>query len=247
MSGRILVAHFRDDKLGPYRAALVAAGASGEEIEPVSPRSPGAARPAALVAAAGGLLLTGGPDLQPALYREARIPEASVSDPQPGRDQLEWDLLAAAAALHRPVFGICRGAQLLNVFLGGSLWQDIPLQLPRAGRHGHPVEEGWAPAHPAHGLVPAPDDAHELTRLLASPSLAVNSRHHQALRELGAGLRISATAPDGVIEAVYLDSAYWWVRAVQWHPEDLVADPVHRELFRQFLAAAGSAGPGARR
>jgi len=247
MSGKILVAHFRDDKLGPYREALVAAGARSEEIEPISPRSPGAANPAELVAAAGGLLLTGGPDLQPALYREARIPEAKVDDPQPGRDQLEWDLLAAAAALHRPVFGICRGAQLLNVFLGGNLWQDIPLQLPRAGRHSHPVQEGWAPSHPAHGLVAAPGDTHELTRLLASTPLAVNSRHHQALRELGAGLRLAATAPDGVVEAVYLDSTYWWARAVQWHPEDLVAHPVHRELFRQFLAAAGAIDPGAGR
>ena len=247
MSRKILIAYFREEKLGPYRAALVAAGARPEELEPVSPRSPGAPRPADLVAAASGLLLTGGPDLQPALYREARIPEANVGDPQPGRDQLEWDLLAAAARLHRPVFGICRGAQLLNVFLGGSLWQDIPLQLPRALRHGHPVEEGWLPAHPAHGLQVPAGEGHELARLLAAPGLAVNSRHHQAIRELGGGLRVAATAPDGVVEAVYLDSPDWWLRAVQWHPEDLVAEPVHRELFRQFLAAARSRGPGAGR
>lgn len=245
--GQILIAHFREEKLGPYREALLAAGARARELEPVSPGSAAAARPAELVATAAGLLFTGGPDLQPALYREARLPEARVSDPQPGRDQLEWDLLAAAAALHRPVLGICRGAQLLNVFLGGSLWQDIPLQLPRAGRHAHPADEGWAPSHPAHGLLPAAGDAHELTRLLSAPGLAVNSRHHQAIRELGAGLRVAATAPDGIIEAVYLDSATWWARAVQWHPEDLVADPVHRELFRQFLAAAAGAGPGAPR
>ncbi len=248
MNGPILIAYFREEKLPPYRAALLAAGVPAGAIVPVSPRSAEAADPAGLVAAAAGLLLTGGPDLQPALYREARLPAAKVDEPQPGRDQLEWDLLAAAARHHRPVFGICRGVQLLNVFLGGTLYQDLPLQLPQAGPHGRPGAAGPPLPQPAHGLRVPAGETHELARLLAAPGVAVNSRHHQAIRELGDGLRAAATAPDGVIEAIYLDSPSWWVRGVQWHPEDLVADPVHRQLFVQFAAACGlpaAAHPGA--
>ena len=122
-------------------------------------------------------------------------------------------------------------------FLGGSLWQDLPTQIPGIGEHTVPRPVDAL----AHGVrVTAPESA--LGRQLAREALLVNSRHHQAARRLGAGLEVVATSPDGLIEAMELadgEEGGWWVRAVQWHPENLVALARQRDLWRDFVEAAG--------
>ena len=241
MSHSIAIAFFREDRINPYLEAMVAAGASREELLPLSPARLGTRSPRAMMGEVSGLLLTGGADLQPCLYGESRLAEAEVDEPQLGRDQLEWDMLAEAQARRIPVFGICRGHQMLHVFLGGSLYQDIALQVPGAIPHRFYADDGWALDHLAHEALLRPHD-HPMTHTLAAGGpLTVNSRHHQAVRALGQGMRVAAVAPDGLVEASFHTADDWWVRTVQWHPENLVSHPVQRALFRDFLAAARAA------
>jgi putative glutamine amidotransferase len=180
-----------------------------------------------------GLLLTGGPDVVPARYGAA--PEAGVElHPDPARDALDLELLARAAEERWPVLAVCYGVQILNVFHGGTLVQD----LDRAGKGGH--------------SVPEPKDrlAHTVTRsggrwLQGADEFWVNSRHHQAIDQLGGALEAVATAPDGVIEAVELRGGERFVLGVQWHPENLT-QPEHVAVFRAFRSACSSrdAAPG---
>ncbi len=238
MSTSIAVAFFREDRVAPYLEALCAGGASRDELLPLSPARLGDRSARAALAEATALLLTGGADLQPCLYGEARLAEAQVDEPQLGRDQLEWDLLAEAQNRRLPVFGICRGHQLLHVFLGGSLYQDIAVQVPGAVAHRFYADDGWALDHLAHEVGVRPHD-HPMTRALqAGGTLPVNSRHHQAVRALGQGMRVAAVSSDGLVEASFHAADDWWVRSVQWHPENLTAHPVHLALFRDFVAAA---------
>ena len=175
-----------------------------------------------------GVLLPGGLDVEPARYAEAAHPTVRVDTVL---DDL--DLRVAAWALDRgvPTLGICRGQQLLNVALGGSLIQDLPSeglihpQAPRLGPRGglaHPIE-----------LAPGS----RLAEILGVTSLEVNSRHHQAVRRLGRGLRAVAWAPDGVVEGVE-SVDHPWLLAVQFHPEDLLGfhEP-SRRLLDAFVAA----------
>ena len=131
-----------------------------------------------------------------------------------------------------PVWGICRGMQVLNVFLGGTLWQDVPSQLPAAAEHDlhRPLD---ALAHEVR--VAAPET--RTGDILGRETALVNSRHHQAVRDLAAPLVPVGFAPDGLVEAVELAADDWWVRAVQWHPEDLVAMPQQRALWDDLVAA----------
>jgi putative glutamine amidotransferase len=181
-----------------------------------------------IIRAAGGLLLTGGEDVDPSLYGETLHP--SVSGTNPLRDATELALLAAAREQRRPVLAICRGIQLLNVALGGTLVQDLPSQRPSAIRHDQPNDRD-ARTHDV-AIVPG-------TRLAAATGateMAVNSYHHQAVNRLASGLRVTATAPDGVIEGVELEDPDWWLIAVQWHPEDLTTDARSwdRGIFKAF-------------
>jgi len=237
MPGRIAVAYLREDRVGPYLAALEACGlepARAARITPALERDDALAR----LEASSGLLLTGGADLQPALYGEVPDPAAGLDEPVPERDRLEWELLARARDLRLPVFGICRGHQMVNVFLGGALHQDIELATGLGG-HVCYADRGFALDHLAHPVL-ATAAAHPFARALAAwgKPLPVNSRHHQAVRRPGTGMVVTATAPDGLVEATALDDPDWWVRTVQWHPENLVGDPAQRRLFLDFLAAA---------
>ena len=189
------------------------------------------------LADAQGLLLTGGDDVAPTRYGES--PHPTVVEAEPGRDAFEIDLIAAARKRSLPIFAICRGIQVLNVASGGTLVQDIPSLVHGALAHSLP-----SPPHEAYEL------AHEvwldkdtlLTRLMHerlsdADSCEVNSRHHQAVKDVASGLRVSATAPDGVIEAIEDPEARFCL-GVQWHPENFWRTGEFRPLFEGFLEAA---------
>ena len=233
----IVVAYIKEDKVAPYLEALGAVGVTESDVFRATPRRTATVDLHDLLARADGLLLTGGADLQPCLYGEARIKAANLDKPVPDRDQLEWDLLAEARTHRTPVFGICRGHQMVNVFLGGTLFQDIELQTGRLG-HDNFIDRGFALDHLAHEIV-STGIAHPFAaRLEKFGHPAVNSRHHQAVKTPGRGLLAAAIAVDGTIEATVATDPEWWITSVQWHPENLVELPFHRGLFADFLAAS---------
>lgn len=177
-----------------------------------------------------GLLLTGGGDLDPACYGQTtRHP--TVSEINPARDETELLLSRWAAEQDVPLLGICRGQQVVNVALGGTLYQDIPAEIGTTVEHDTPGPLD----HYAHEVRVAPGS--RLAGLVGSTSLATNSRHHQAVREPAPGLAVTAHAPDGVIEALEKADARFIV-TVQWHPENLRHDPATRALFRGLVEAA---------
>ncbi len=179
-----------------------------------------------------GVLFSGGGDLDPARYGAPPHPLAEGIDP--ARDAAELALVRWAVAEARPLFGICRGAQLLNVALGGTLYGDVS-EHPGALRHVYPSE---TPADRPHPVQVA--EGSRLAGLLGLPVLAVNSLHHQAVRAPAPGLRVTARAPDGLIEAVELPEHPFAV-AVQWHPESLPDAPEMQRLFAGLVAAAEAA------
>ncbi|PYR31881.1 MAG: hypothetical protein DMF92_03915 [Acidobacteria bacterium] len=191
----------------------------------------------AALAGIDGLLLTGGNDVAPTRYGEA--PHSTFVEAEPGRDEFELKLVAGARARNLPIFAICRGVQLLNVACGGTLVQDIPSQVAGALPHSLTV-----PPHESYSL------AHEVwldkgtllsnlmgERLSDTDACDVNSRHHQAVKQAAPGLVVSATAPDGVIEAIE-DPAASFCLGVQWHPENFWRTGEFRPLFEGFLEAA---------
>ena len=189
--------------------------------------------PSEVVGEVQGLLLTGGVDIDPVRYGEER--HETVTAIEPERDAFEFALLAAARAARLPVFGICRGLQVMNVALGGSLIQDITAQM--AGILPH--------------TVPAPPFAiaHEVwiskgsrlwtlmqEKMVDADTCSVNSRHHQAIKRLAPGFEVTATAPDGVIEAIECPDATFCL-GVQWHPENFWRTGEFRPLFEGFIEA----------
>jgi putative glutamine amidotransferase len=177
------------------------------------------------------LLLTGGGDIDPSRFATKRHP--AVTDVSPARDALELGLAVDAIDEAVPLFAICRGVQVLNVALGGTLWQDIPSELGTDITHSQKAPRD-RPTHP----VSLTSDA-RLAAILDAREVRVNSMHHQALRDLGRGLAAVGWAPDGVIEAVELPDARALAIGVQWHPEELIAhDPAARNLFRSLIDAA---------
>ncbi len=236
MSGKLIVCCESQAKSVPYVEALRAAGAAAERLQVITPEEPhDDLEP--LARSCAGLLLCGGPDMEPWRYGQEPLADANLSL-VPALDGIELELLAGAAAARRPVWAVCRGLQTVNVFLGGSLWQDIPSQLGSAVTHDLP-EPRDAPAHAIAGR--AVDDP--WAALLAAEPITVNSRHHQALRDLGRDLQPVAWSPDGLVEAAVVTRRDWWVKGVQWHPEDLVHQPLQLGLWRQFVAAAAGPGP----
>ena len=169
-----------------------------------------------------GLVLTGGEDVEPGRYGAAPHPKLGEIDR--ARDAVELALVAGAERRRLPVLAICRGIQILNVALGGTLYQDLASERPG------PVDH--ADARSRHGL--RIESGTLLHRTLEVGDASVNSRHHQAIRDVAPGLRVNAWAEDGVIEgAERKDRAAPWTLAVQWHPEEDVEDA----LFRGFAAA----------
>lgn len=185
-----------------------------------------------------GLLIAGGVDMHPSRFGEAEHPKLGRTDT--ARDVVELQLTTWALEEGMPLFGLCRGLQVLNVARGGTLWQDIADQVPEAARHDYFPTDGFARDYPAHDVRLAPWSL--LRGIYGEDTVAVNSMHHQAIRELGHGLLASAHSPDGLIEAVETPGDHW-VLGVQWHPEMFEeTDPRTRALFQAFIDAAGAFG-----
>ena len=217
-------------KIEDYKQALLHAGGEVRVVEHGTPV-------AAALEGVGGLLLTGGEDVAPALYGEEK--HAATVEVAPERDAFEIALVKEARRIGLPIFAICRGIQVLNVAFGGTLVQDIPTQMPSALPHAFTT-----PPHKAF------DYAHDVwvdtnsllaklmaERLNGSDSCAVNSRHHQAVKDVAPGFKVVATAPDGIIEAIE-DPAAQFCLGVQWHPENFFRTGEFRPLFEGFLEAA---------
>jgi len=186
--------------------------------------------PADVIASAHGLLLTGGGDIDPARYGETRQPTVTAVDP--ARDEYEIELVRRAYEAGLPLFGICRGLQVLNVALGGTLVQDIPSEMPGSLAHSVTTplcavaHEVWVSKANLLGTLMQES-------LAEADSCAVNSRHHQAIKRVAPGFEVTATAPDGVVEAIE-DPKAAFCFAVQWHPELLEKpDPTFQWLVRE--------------
>jgi putative glutamine amidotransferase len=185
------------------------------------------------------VVLPGGVDLDPATYGEPLHPGCGQIDP--ARDQVELQLARWAVADGMPLLGLCRGIQVINVAMGGTLWQDIESQLPQALKHDYWPSAGYGRDYLAHPVELAP--ASRLRELLERDRFLVNSMHHQAIRELSPALVATALAPDGVIEGIEARAADRFLLGVQWHPE--VFEPTDvptRRLFRELTAAANTYG-----
>jgi putative glutamine amidotransferase len=182
-----------------------------------------------------GLLLAGGEDMDPAWYGEA--PHVGLGTVIPERDSLEARLFERMMAQGKPILGICRGIQVINALLGGTLYQDLPREWPGRIQHSQKARRN----HETHAL--RLDPASRLYRLLGEPvSIRCNSFHHQAVRRLGQGLRAVAWDEEGLIEAVEHET-YPFLLAVQWHPENLWRDhPAHLGVFRGLVEAAARRG-----
>ena len=190
-----------------------------------------------------GLVLQGGADVAPISYGEQPIKPEWRGDAV--RDRFEVAAIEVALALGKPILGICRGVQVMNVALGGSLYQDINHQiedtLVHRDWHRYEILEHGVALEPESWLAWAFADHLELDRSTGAPSLLTNTVHHQALKQVGAGLGVSGRAPDGIIEAVEQISEDRWLVGVQWHPEWLDGSPdsgPHRTpgnpLFEKF-------------
>ncbi len=222
-----------------YTAALEAAGAEVRELSPEA----GSAEDA--LQGLDGILLTGGPDVRPALYGVAEPHPTVVIDD--GRDAFELPLARAALDRGLPLLAICRGVQVLNVAAGGTLVQDLPSERPDGLNHSvtRPVT---AISHDV-AVVPGSRLAEVVAPNLKSDGrLDVNSRHHQAVERVAPGFVVSATASDGTIEAIEAIDALGAPRAgfcvgVQWHPENFWQTGETASLFTSFVAAAARFWP----
>jgi putative glutamine amidotransferase len=219
-----------------YLEALQAAGLTPIVVPPLADANGGID---AILDIASGLVLTGGEDVDPAHFGAGRHPHLGTV--HPGRDATELALIRGAKARGLPVLAICRGIQVLNVALGGTLIQDIPTERPSAIAH----DSDGPRSQRTHTVQLAPDA--RLTQAIGRQAILVNSFHHQAIDTRAASLVETAVAPDGLIEAVETprDNS-WWVIGIQWHPEDLVRSPESwdRALFAAFGTAAAETPPG---
>ncbi len=190
----------------------------------------------ALVKRLDGFLFTGGDDIHPRFYKERPLSGSKIRLAADSRVRFELSLFRAAFRAKKPVLAVCYGAQLANVALGGTLYQDISRQVPKAVRHGaartgekvfHDINifEGTALSRIMAGLC-NPEDCR----------IRVRSAHHQSIKNPGRGLRLSAVSPDGVFEALESRGRNF-LMAVQWHPEKTPNDRATRRLFEAFVGA----------
>jgi len=213
MAIRVALATRSEDRSEPYRLALAAAGLEAVMFEPEAGGS---------LDSLAGLVLTGGTDVDPALYGAVRGPD--TEEPDRARDDFEGALLRTALQRDMPVLAICRGLQLFNVVQGGTLIQHLP------DTSKHKQKTGGAAVHDV-----VVDGA--MAEMFGADRVAVNSRHHQAIEWTGEGMLVTARDPeDGVIEGFVMPGAKF-AMGVQWHPEDMVNDEHQRRLFAAFAVA----------
>lgn len=181
-----------------------------------------------------GLFLAGGVDIDPSSYREDKLDVCGRTDPD--RDRVELLLTEWAIADGKPVLGVCRGMQVVNVACGGSLLQDVEQASTRFLKHDYFPGQGFARDHLAHEAMVTPGSF--LHRVFGGGPIAVNSMHHQGIRTLGANLAATVRAPDDLIEGIEGTGDNFLV-GVQWHPEMLIdRDAGTRRLFTEFREAA---------
>jgi putative glutamine amidotransferase len=177
-----------------------------------------------------GVVFTGGGDIKTSYYQGEDHPK--VGGVEADRDRVELKLLERAVNEEVPFLGICRGLQLINVGLGGTLYADIADQVPGASKHDYYPD--WERDHLAHPVEV--DEGTQLAGIIGDGQIEVNSLHHQAVDKVAAGLVVTATAPDGIVEGIELPDHPFGL-AVQWHPEWLTAHSRMRALFAAFAAA----------
>ena len=211
-----------------YLTAIVRAGAIPVVVS--APQAKSALRH--ITTRLNGLVLSGGNfDIHPRYYGERPIKQ--LGEIKAARTEFELEMTAAALRRNLPILGICGGAQAINVALGGSLYQDIAVQLPAAAAH----ERGGQPHAIDHRI--RIETGTRLFKILGRRNLQVNTTHHQAVKQLGRGLIVNAVAADGVIEGIE-STEHSFVLGVQWHPEVLaLRRKIHRRLFSSFVALCG--------
>jgi len=200
-----------------YLDAVMRAGARPIVVDPIDD-------PAGLLERVDALVLSGGPDVDPDCY--GQTPHAKTYGVDRRVDDFEVPLVLEAIARATPTLAICRGIQVLNVALGGSLYQHV-LDDPGVPAHGRPGEPNGG-----RELEVTVEAGTLLAKVMGSTRVVASCHHHQAIDRVGSGLRVVARADDGVVEALELDHTAGWLLAVQWHPEDTAAnDPAQQRLF----------------
>ena len=207
-----------------YVDAIVRAGGLPVILPPLAPRLA-----AALLDAVDGLCIPGGPDIHPSLY--GHDAHAMLGPTEPELDAFELALVTEALERGMPLLGICRGAQMINVAMGGTLHQHLPACVDGALAHRQDVDLARS-THPVRVA-----DGSRLAAVVGRDLAEVNSLHHQAVERLGEGLEAVAWAPDGVVEAIE-GSGDAFLLGVQWHAEGLVERPGERRLLAAFVASA---------
>jgi putative glutamine amidotransferase len=188
---------------------------------------------AAILDSVDGLVLTGGGDIDPAMYGEQR--HEKVRSVNVERDTTEAALVAAAKMRRTPVLAICRGIQMLNVALGGTLVQDIPSQVGTTIAHDEDTPRDLR----SHDITI--ESGSLIARAVGTADCRVNSFHHQSVKDVAEGMQVTARSADGVIEGMESTSPDWWVLGVQWHPEEMTQspEPWDRGLFKSFADRLG--------
>jgi putative glutamine amidotransferase len=212
-----------------YVAGVAGAGGAPVVLPPVGEESAAEA----LIHSLDGLLLSGGSDLDPSYYGEKPVSELGVTLPE--RDAFEMALVGLALRRGMPVFGICRGMQVLNVALGGTLYQDLPSQWEQDPLKHRQDTPKWQPTHEVRV-----SEGSYIAEVMGRESVKVNSYHHQGIRDLAEGLVVTGRSSDGVIEAVEAeDLSERWLLGVQWHAEAMRGSgPQQESLFEAHVSAA---------
>jgi putative glutamine amidotransferase len=224
--GMYSLGHFMDYTFSDYSQAILHAGGAALILPTAQDRK----SLEAILNVVQGLILSGGPDIHPLRYGEEPI--AGLGEVDEALDQMELLAAAMAIAKNLPVLGICRGIQVLNVTLGGTLYQDITSQIPEGICHTPKTDK----AVNTHTVRIEPGS--RLHKLVGRQEIWVNGKHHQAIKDLAPGLVASARSKDGVIEAVELPAKRFAV-GVQWHPEGTWReDACSQKLFSAFVKAA---------
>jgi putative glutamine amidotransferase len=181
-----------------------------------------------------GVMFSGGGDIAPEYFNGQDHPR--IAGIEPLRDSIEMSLLRVVVNDGKPFLGICRGIQTVNVGLGGTLYEHLGEQFPREIDHTYPTTMRTTLVHQVKI-----EEGTQIADVVGEPILKVNSLHHQGLRDIAPGLRVTGYAPDGLVEAVELPGHPFGI-AVQWHPEWLTDQQPTRNLFKAFVEAAGSKG-----